>query len=175
MDARKLDFENVFDLVFSNAALHWVDDHLAFLNGAYRSLKQNGRLVTSCGGKGSAADVLQVFAEIISQKPWNQYFETFHNPYFFYGTEEYKRWLSATGFKVNRLELVPKEMTHSDRAGFTAWIRTTWFPFTQNVPEFERDRFISEVVEHYLDRIPLDELGRSHVRMIRLEVDALKA
>jgi trans-aconitate methyltransferase len=55
MDARRLQFPRQFDLVFSNAALHWVDDHAAFLRGAAAVLQPGGRLIVSCGGKGTAS------------------------------------------------------------------------------------------------------------------------
>ena len=54
MDAREIELNKQFDLVFSNAALHWVDDHQRFLQGASAVLKPGGRLVVSCGGKGNA-------------------------------------------------------------------------------------------------------------------------
>ena len=38
-DARKIRFKTKFDLVFSNAALHWVDDHEAILRGGSAVLK----------------------------------------------------------------------------------------------------------------------------------------
>ena len=57
MDARKIKFDRQFDLVFSNAALHWVDDHETILRGAAAVLKTGGRLVVSCGGKGNAHEV----------------------------------------------------------------------------------------------------------------------
>src|SRR5277367_571270 len=57
VDARKIKFERQFDLVFSNAALHWVDDHRAVLRGAAAVLKSGGRLAISSGGKGNAGDV----------------------------------------------------------------------------------------------------------------------
>lgn len=66
VDARSLDFDQAFDLCFSNATLHWVDNHQAFLNGASRSLQRGGRLVISCGGQGNAVDILEVFSELIS-------------------------------------------------------------------------------------------------------------
>lgn len=47
-------------------------------------------------------------------------------------------------------------------------------PFTHCVPEHERDHFIAHFVDQYLERIPLDEAGLAHVRMVRLEVNALK-
>jgi trans-aconitate 2-methyltransferase len=53
----------LFDVVFSNAALHWVDDHQAFLRGAASVLRPSGRLIVSCGGKGNA----HALARILSQ------------------------------------------------------------------------------------------------------------
>lgn len=35
LDVRPLRFTAEFNVVFSNAVLHWVDDHWAFLRGAY--------------------------------------------------------------------------------------------------------------------------------------------
>jgi hypothetical protein len=48
-----------FDLVFSNAALHWVDDHSAFLRGVAKHLCIGAPLVLSCGGAGNASGILQ--------------------------------------------------------------------------------------------------------------------
>jgi trans-aconitate methyltransferase len=175
VDARSLDFNREFDLVFSNATLHWVKEHQAFLKGANKALKERGRLIISCGGKGNAADVLATFAELTARDLWQPYFADFDNPYFFYGLEDYQTWLQQSGFAVKRLELVPKDMTHQGKAGLAGWIRTTWMPFTKYVPETQRDEFIAQFVELYLARKPLDAQGLSHVSMVRLEVDADKA
>lgn len=174
IDARSLDFDREFDLCFSNATLHWVDNHQAFLNGASRALRSGGRLVISCGGQGNASDILQVFSEVVASQHWQNYFDAFHNPYFFYGEQDYALWLEKAGFNVKQLELVPKDMTHSGKEGLAGWIRTTWMPFTQSIPGHERDNFIADFVERYLERFPLDDNGLAHVRMVRLEVNALK-
>jgi len=175
VDARSLNFNHEFDLIFSNAALHWVDNHQAFLKGASRALRGGSRLIISCGGKENASDVLQVFSEVVARQPWSVHFDNFYNPYFFYGVQEYKPWLQETGFSVKRLELVPKDMTHPGKEGLAAWIRTAWMPFTNCVPESDRDSFIADFVDSYLERIPLDLNGLAHVHMVRLEVDAHKA
>jgi len=47
--------------------------------------------------------------------------------------------------------------------------------FTQYVSESKRDNFITHFVETYLERVPLDQSGLAHVRMVRLEVSALKS
>jgi trans-aconitate 2-methyltransferase len=174
VDARALKFDREFDLIFSNATLHWVDNHPAFLDGANRALRDGGRLIISCGGKGAAAEVLQIFSEIVTCKPWSLYFDNFYNPYFFYGEQDYKLWLQEAGFEIKRLELVLKDMMHPGKKGLTGWIRTTWIPFTDRIPQSERDKFISHFVDLYLERIPIDFNGMTHVRMVKLEVDAYK-
>ena len=98
----------------------------------------------------------------------------FRNPYFFYSDRDYLPWLEAAGFQVKRVELVPKNMTHRGSEGLAGWIRTTWMPFTECVPEGEREDFIADFVARYLEQIPLDDGGLARVRMVRLEVDAFK-
>ena len=175
MDARQLEFQHEFDLIFSNATLHWVDNHQAFLKGANSTLQDGGRLIISCGGEGNAAQILKTFAELTNQKLWKVFFNDFYNPYFFYGIEDYQEWLEKSNFAVERLELVPKDMTHQGREGLASWIRTTWMPFTKSVPKDKREDFISQFVDLYLAKYPLDSQGLAHVSMVRLEVDAYKA
>ena len=172
MDARKLVSDRSFDIVFSNAALHWVDDHPAFLAGAAHLLKSGGKLIVSCGGEGNAAGIVRAMDEVIHKKEWIDYFSEFNFSYYFYSTRNYETWLPAAGFTSTRLELVEKDMRHSGREGLAGWIRTTWIPYTQQVPARIRDQFVSECVDTYLARHPLDGTGQSHVRMIRLECEA---
>ena len=174
MDARKIDSSRTFDVVFSNAVLHWVDDHPAFLRGASQVLRSRGKLVTSCGGKGNAADVVSVFEALIQQPTWNPYFTNFQFPYFFYSPNEYADWLTESGFQSVRRDLVPKDMIHSGKEGLSGWIRTTWMPYIHRVPEARRENLIEEFLEEYLNQHPLDSQGNSHVKMVRLEVEAIK-
>ncbi|MEM8676769.1 MAG: methyltransferase domain-containing protein [Cyanobacteria bacterium P01_G01_bin.67] len=135
IDARSLDFDQEFDLVFSNATLHWIDDHQTVLQGINSALKAKGRLIISCGGEGNAAQVLATFAQLTAANFWQRYFSNFKCLYFFYGLQDYQRWLQQSGFAIKRLELVPKDMTHQGGAGLAGWIRTIWMPFTRCVSE----------------------------------------
>ena len=74
---------NTFDLVFSNAALHWVDDHEAILRGATTVLKPGGRLLVSCGGKGNAHEVFLTLRPEMRLKRWSKFFRKMPMPYFF--------------------------------------------------------------------------------------------
>ncbi len=174
IDARSLPFHNDFDVVFSNAALHWIKDHLSVLKGISRSLCPGGKMLLQMGGgKDNAAAMVSVFDELITRDIWREYFINFTFPYNFYGPEEYHPWLSETGFDVKRVELIPKDMIH-EPDGFKSWVRTTWLPYTQRVPESKRDVFLQQAIDEYLHRHPLDDHGMTHLGMLRLEVEAFK-
>ena len=174
MDARKIKFERQFDLVFSNAALHWVDDHEAILRGASSVLKLGGRLVLSCGGKGNAHEVFLAIRPVMRLKRWREFFRKMPMPYFFYAPGDYEKWLPKHGFKIKALTLAPKAASYDGANGFATWLRTTWLPFTQRVPENLREEFIAAVTQRYLAKHPPDAAGKIHVRMVRLEIAAVK-
>ena len=174
LDARKIKAGRQFDLVFSNAALHWVDDHQAILRGAAAVLKPGGRLVVSCGGKGNAHDVFLALRPEMRLKRWSGFFRRMPMPYFFYAPGDYEKWLPQFGFQINRLELAPKDATYPGAEGFATWLRTTWIPYVQRVPENGREEFIAAVTNRYVAKHPPDAQGKVHVRMVRLEIDAVK-
>jgi trans-aconitate methyltransferase len=163
-----------FDIVFSSSVLHWVDDHPAFLRGAAACLRPGGRLVVSCGGKGNAQDVFVALRPEMRLKQWRNDFRKLPKPYFFHGPAEYEKWLPRFGFKMQTVKLSPKDAVYPGRERFAAWFRTTWLPYTQRVPENLREKFITGVVDRYLAKHPPYAEGRVRVRMVRLEIDAVK-
>ena len=174
MDARKLTFHSEFDRVFSNAALHWIIDQKAVLEGVQRSLKPCGRLLFQMAGKGNAKDILKIIDELMAIQPWKQYFSNMTFPYGFYGKEEYRTFLEQAGFLVERVELFPKEMKFKDTEGLAGWVRTTWLPFTDKLPANLKPKFIKLIVNLYLKDHPADVQGMVHVGMIRIESEAHK-
>jgi trans-aconitate methyltransferase len=173
-DASQLTFDHEFDVIFSNATLHWVLDQRPVVHGIYKGLKHGGKILLQMGGRGNAASVLAVFDAFRTSAEWREYFHGFSFPYGFYGPEEYRLWLSEAGFQKIRVELIPKEAIHADRSAFEAWIRTTWLPYTQRVPEEKRERFIRHLADEYLQAHRVDENGGVHVQMMRLEAEAMK-
>jgi trans-aconitate methyltransferase len=174
MDASDLSFEGCFDLVFSNAALHWVKNHKPVVEGLYKSLRVGGKILLRMGGKGDAAGILSIMDKLKTSDNWAQYFTEFEFPFTFLGVNDYQALLRESGFSVIRVELIPKDMTHDGQSGLEGWIRTTWLPYTQRVSKEKREIFIEEVSAKYLDKVPLTADGKAHVAMVMIEVEAEK-
>ena len=69
---------------------------------------------------------------------------------------------------LKRLELIQKDMIQEEGEGFAGWIRTTWLPLTERIPEHDRNLFVSEMIDTYLMKFPMDKEGLVHTRMLRL-------
>ena len=173
MDATTLSFENEFDVIFSNAVLHWVHDHKAVIQGIYKALKKEGKILLQFGGYGNTKEILSVMDAFIA-KEYAHSFEGFEFPYSFPHADVYEVLLQEQSFKNIDVKLIKKDMVHEGVDAFKGWIRTTWFPYTDVFPKNMKEVFIDGFVEMYLELKPLDEQRRVHVDMVRLEIRAIK-
>lgn len=64
MDINEMDFDSDFDVIFSNAALHWVKDHNKLLKNTYTALKHGGIVVWNFAGDGNC----KTFYEVMRKK-----------------------------------------------------------------------------------------------------------
>jgi trans-aconitate methyltransferase len=174
MDASDLSFEGEFDAVFSNSALHWVTDHLPILQGIKRSLKPGGKAFLQMGGAGSYLESAEVLSQVLRREAWRGYFSDFNFRFGYHSPQDYEAWLNEVGLAPKQVELVPRDMAIEGKEGLAAWIRTTWLPFTQKIPEGMREQFIRELVDGYVEICPPDEEGLVHAQSKRLVVVAGK-
>ena len=170
-DASELPFSGEFDVIFSNACLHWIYDHRPVLAGIRRALAPGGRALLQMGGKGNAAEAMKVVNEMMASSRWSGYFRSFAFRYGFHAPDDYRGWLIEAGLRPLRVELIPKTMHHAGREGLTGWFRSTWHPFINAVPPELQEQFIDQTVTVYLDRHALTSKGEALVAMVRLEVE----
>jgi trans-aconitate methyltransferase len=174
MDARALTFNEEFDIVFSNSALHWIINHKPVLAGIEHCLRPGGRLFIQMGGKGNAEQVFGVLDALLKKPRWSQYFDDFFFLYGFYNAADYRQRLTEAGFQSVRADLLPRDMTFSSREDFAGWIRTTWLPWVTRLPENERMVFINALIDEFLKTYPVGSDRLIHIRMVRLEAEARK-
>jgi len=142
MDGQHLSFENEFDAVFSNAALHWMrraDDVTA---GVRRALKPRGRFVGEFGGHRCVEKIKTALVDALNRRgidgagavPW--YFPT---------VEDYSARLAKAGFKTSYIALIPRPTPLP--GDVTGWLETFAESFTTALPLTDRAAFINEVKE----------------------------
>lgn len=141
MDGHALDFENEFDAVFSNAALHWMREPEKVLQGVHRALKPGGRFVAEFGGHGNVASIVTALraAMRLHRIPTSSF------AWFFPTPEEYAALLKQHGFSIDNIALVPRP-TPLD-TGMDNWLRTFANPFFACIQPDSRQRVIETTVE----------------------------
>lgn len=168
MDGQKLDFQNEFDAVFSNAAMHWMKEADAVIAGVARALKPGGRFVAEFGGKGNVASIQQSIAEALKTRGLD--FAAL-NPWYFPESEDYRAKLEKHGFRVEEIALYKRPTILSEDTG---WLKTLFVhPFLHAIPESEHEKFLREVGENLAERIYKD--GVWNADYVRLRFRAIKA
>jgi trans-aconitate methyltransferase len=173
-DAQKFDVKGPFDLVFSNACLHWIKDQNKVLKNINKVLRPGGRIFFQMGGKGNAGIMNEIMDNMINNDEWKKYFKKFKGAYYFYSPEEYNVFLKKNGIQPVRVFLTPKVAVHEGATGLAAWVRTTWLPYTHMVPVKLRESFIGEAVNKYLTATKQIDNKIVQMKMIRLQVEAVK-
>ena len=102
MDGEALDFEDAFDAVFSNAALHWMTRPDRVIGGVWRALTRGGRFVAECGGTGCVATITSALTAALARRGIDA---AAYNPWYFPSVDDYASRLTARGFAVQSIEI----------------------------------------------------------------------
>jgi trans-aconitate methyltransferase len=173
-DIQALDFTAEFDLVFSNASLHWVKDHRLLLEAVYKALKPDGRVRFSFAGSGNCPTFIKVVREYMQIPQYRRYFENFAWPWFMPDAEEYAALLHSTPFKNSRVWTGNADRYFPDAAAMTAWLdQPCLVPFKQVLQPPGRTFFRDLVVEKVLAEAKQPD-GRYFEKFVRLNVSAQK-
>ena len=168
MDGHALSFSHPFDAVFSNAALHWMLDPDAVIEGVWHCLREGGRFVAECGGHGCIARIAAALEEAVGRRgldPGDL------NPWYFPTPEEYARRLRMIGFTVGYIELIPRPTPLP--GDIVPWLRTLANAFYGTLPAAEYQPFLEEV-RLALEPLLRDENGVWVADYVRLRFDARK-
>lgn len=161
MDGHALTFEQRFDAVFSNAALHWMRQPDAVLEGVHRALKPGGRFVGEFGGHGNVAAIVTALRAALQANGGAA--PTFS--WFFPTAQDYAALLKRHGFNVEQIALVPRPTPLP--TGIAGWLRTFADPFLASVDPGLRQRVLADA-EALLRPSLCDQSGHWHADYVRL-------
>jgi len=139
-DARSLTYENEFDAVFSNAALHWIPEAEPVVAGIARALKAGGRFVAEFGGKGNVRHVVAVLEQALTEVGISP---DGANPWYYPSIAEYSSLLEKHGLEVRQALLFDRPTQLEDgEHGFATWISMFCESFLARVPEAKRGDYL---------------------------------
>jgi trans-aconitate methyltransferase len=167
-DGTRLAFDAEFDAVFSNAALHWMRDPDAVIDGVWRALKPGGRFVAECGGAGNVETVRRALAEALARRGVDA---GAASPWYFPAPEEYRARLERRGFRIVSMALIPRPTPLP--GALADWLDTFAESFLATVPPQIRPRVKAEV-EDMLRGTLADAAGAWTVDYVRLRFAAVK-
>lgn len=168
-DGQTLEFDAEFDAVFSNAALHWMKDADAVIDGVWRALRPGGRFVAEMGAGenvGSIRSAVHAALRTRAVDPWPL------DPWYFPSEAEYRAKLEARGFEVRRMELFARPTPLP--GDIDGWLETFAESFLNALGPADRPAFVAEVREALAPRL-CDADGAWTADYVRLRFAAHKS
>jgi SAM-dependent methyltransferase len=105
VDGQAIAFDDEFDAVFSNAAMHWMLDPARVIAGVRRALRPGGRFVGEFGGKGCVAQIVAALGRGLARQGVDA---STIRQWYFPGDAEYAAELERGGFEVRSIALIPR-------------------------------------------------------------------
>ena len=148
VDLLDLAAEQEFDVVFSTAVFHWIQDHDHLFANLLRALRPGGLLLAQCGG-GPNLRKLRERADRVRREPrFSRYFENWEKVWEYPGPELEAERLRRAGFIEISTALEEALTTLPDEPTYRAFCATvTLGPYVQKLPEELQDTFLDPIVE----------------------------
>lgn len=151
MDINEINFINEFDVVYSNAVLHWIKDHNKLLANVKNSLRKDGVLLFNFAADGNCSYFMKVIKRAILEKKYQSYFSNFDWPWYMPTANEYKKILNQANFTETNAwsENVDKYFSNSEE--MIQWIdQPSLVPFLQYVDIPDKRTFRNSVIEQMI-------------------------
>ncbi len=147
-----LDFKSEFDIVFSNAALHWVKDHRLLLINTFAALRSNGVLRFNFAADGNCPHFLNVIGKAMNHPNYSRYFKHFVWPWFMPPVEKYEELFNRFSFREQRIWTENKNQYFLNTNAMAAWIdQPSIVPILLCVDEPDKQSFRNDVVDRMIE------------------------
>lgn len=151
-DINALDWDHEFDVVFSNAALHWIKDHGPLLDGVFRALRRGGAARFNFAGDGNCAHFFKVVREAMALPAYRRYFDDFDWPWFMPSVKQYEDLMHRSEFSDFRVWGENADHFFADIDGMIGWVdQPSLVPFIACVGEDDKQAFRRYVIDRMIE------------------------
>ncbi len=147
MDIDEIAFEDEFDVVYSNATLHWIKDHYHLLRNVFKALRVGGLLRFNFAADGNCSHVFKVIRKAIEKKPFPRYFLDFTWPWYMPSIDEYRDLVNKSDLKDSKVWGENADRYFPDTETMIGWVdQPSLVPFLACIPESHKADFREYVV-----------------------------
>ncbi len=166
-DASNFRFDEKFDSIFSNAALHWVKDFKGAIKCMCDNLNSNGKIVLEFGGKGNVQTIVDELRNSLKIRGYDS--QSKLDLWYFPSIGEYSTELESAGFKVVYAEHYDRPTELADEnSGIKDWISMFADDFFIGVTENHKEEIKNEVQEKTKDKCLIGGKWFADYKRIRL-------
>lgn len=172
MDIDDLQLTGRFDVVVSNATLHWVKDHRRLYRSLASLLRGHGRLRFNFAGDGNCASFFGVVKEAMELDRFMAAFADFEWPWYMPSVEEYSGLVGASALQQARVWGETADRFFPDADAMVAWLdQPSLVPFLAHIPNGLGESFREFVVEKMIE-VTQQPDGRCFETFRRVNVSA---
>jgi trans-aconitate 2-methyltransferase len=161
------------DVIFSNAAIHWILDHRKLFENFWHLLNNGGEMLIQCGGHGNLDGIISILDEIRQHAELRSYFANWKERWYFPKPDDTSKILQDIGFTNIDVGLVRESAKFDDKNSFALFAKTVVMkPYLALLPNQKlKDLFLE---------LTLDEIERNYPNMhwiidyVRLNIVANK-
>jgi trans-aconitate 2-methyltransferase len=161
-DAASFRFEESFDAVFSNAALHWVKNAEAAVQSIAAALRPGGRFVAEFGGEGNIRSILAALETVLGATAEERC------PWWFPGIGEYASLLERHGLEVRQASLFDRPTPIEGERGMEDWIEMFCGSYFRDLAANGVKEKVREVAAHLRPTLFRDGVWMLDYRRIRV-------
>lgn len=147
MDISDIEFMNAFDVIYSNATLHWVKNHQYLLRSVKKALRPGGVLRFNFAGDGNCSHFLKVIRKTTKRREFSRYFSTFLWPWYMPTLDEYTHLVNQSEFEPIKVWEENADRHFPDTKTMIGWIdQPSLVPFLACVPDHRKADFRNYVI-----------------------------
>jgi trans-aconitate methyltransferase len=140
VDGHHLCLKPVFGAVFTNAALHWMQQPEKVVHGVWGCLKLGGRFVGEFGGNGNVQTIRSALHQALRRRGLDP---VPIDPWYYPSPKDFTNLLIKSGFTVSYIELIARPTKLPGE--LLDWLHIFAQPFTNAVEKDHRQSFLDEV------------------------------
>jgi trans-aconitate 2-methyltransferase len=177
------------DVVFSNSALHWVQDHRKAFQNFWQMLKpmnsnditdinassdsdnntdSSGQLLIQCGGYGNLQEIIAILERLTELDQFKEYFADWKQPWHFAKAEDTSKLLQEIGYVNTKVYYSDDCVTLPNRRIYSKFVKTVVMKsyldhLSSHNDDYNSDKLKGLFLELFLDEVEKYSSGKLNI------------